>query len=50
MSGMGMTGVAMPPELLDGVRRRLAESGAVPTPARVAQGLWERALVEARAA
>src|SRR5690606_12344954 len=44
MSGMGTTG-AMPPGLLDGVRRRLAESGAEPTPARVAQALREQGRV-----
>ncbi len=33
------------PALLDGVRRRLAESGAEPTPARVAQALREQGRV-----
>ncbi|MGW2899486.1 hypothetical protein ACWDAO_34090, partial [Streptomyces sp. NPDC001212] len=35
----------MPAELLDGVRRWLAESGAEPTPARVAQALREQGRV-----
>ncbi|WP_243762591.1 TadA family conjugal transfer-associated ATPase [Streptomyces sp. Tu 3180] len=35
----------MPPGLLDGVRRWLAESGAEPTPARVAQALREQGRV-----
>ncbi|CAL9487656.1 TadA family conjugal transfer-associated ATPase [Streptomyces sp. Tu 3180] len=39
------TGAVMPPGLLDGVRRWLAESGAEPTPARVAQALREQGRV-----
>ncbi|WPW20527.1 TadA family conjugal transfer-associated ATPase [Streptomyces sp. HNS054] len=45
MSGTRTTGAAMPPGLLDGVRRWLAESGAEPTPARVAQALREQGRV-----
>ncbi|MFZ4153808.1 TadA family conjugal transfer-associated ATPase [Streptomyces pseudogriseolus] len=45
MSGMETPGAGMPPGLLDGVRRRLAESGAEPTPARVAQALREQGRV-----
>ncbi|MCO6752689.1 secretion protein, partial [Streptomyces sp. IpFD-1.1] len=45
MSGAEMPGAGMPPGLLDGVRRWLAESGAEPTPARVAQALREQGRV-----
>lgn len=45
MSDTGTTGAGMPPGLLDGVRRWLAESGAEPTPARVAQALREQGRV-----
>ncbi len=38
-------GVFAAPGMLDGVRRRLAESGAEPTPARVAQALREQGRV-----
>lgn len=38
-------GVGIPAGLLDGVRQRLAESGAEPTPARVAQALREQGRV-----
>lgn len=38
-------GMATVPGMLDGVRRRLAESGAEPTPARVAQALREQGRV-----
>ncbi|MDT0395053.1 MULTISPECIES: TadA family conjugal transfer-associated ATPase [Streptomyces] len=40
-----VTGAAMPPGLLDGVRRWLADSGAEPTPARVAQALRDQGRV-----
>ncbi|GAA3493102.1 TadA family conjugal transfer-associated ATPase [Streptomyces prasinosporus] len=40
-----MTGAGTPPGLLDGVRRWLAESGAEPTPARVAQALRDQGRV-----
>ncbi|MFF9486090.1 TadA family conjugal transfer-associated ATPase [Streptomyces sp. NPDC014676] len=39
------SGAVMPPGLLDGVRRWLAESGAEPTPARVAQALRDQGRV-----
>ncbi|MGA5809016.1 TadA family conjugal transfer-associated ATPase [Streptomyces cellulosae] len=45
MNGMQTTGAEIPPGLLDGVRRWLAESGAEPTPARVAQALREQGRV-----
>ena len=45
MNGTQATGAEMPPGLLDGVRRWLAESGAEPTPARVAQALREQGRV-----
>ncbi len=45
-SGPGAApGVFAAPGMLDGVRRRLAESGAEPTPARVAQALREQGRV-----
>ncbi|MFG2514778.1 TadA family conjugal transfer-associated ATPase [Streptomyces sp. NPDC048584] len=40
-----VTGAAMPSGLLDGVRRWLADSGAEPTPARVAQALRDQGRV-----
>ncbi|CAM5691234.1 hypothetical protein STENM223S_06130 [Streptomyces tendae] len=44
--GPGATsGMPTAPGMLDGVRRRLAESGAEPTPARVAQALREQGRV-----
>lgn len=45
MRGPAVSGAGMPPGLLDGVRRWLAESGAEPTPARVAQALRDQGRV-----
>ncbi|MGW5639539.1 hypothetical protein ACWEWQ_32850, partial [Streptomyces sp. NPDC003832] len=47
VEGVGgpVDGPDLTPALLDGVRRRLAESGAEPTPARVAQALRQQGRV-----
>ncbi|MFF5156415.1 TadA family conjugal transfer-associated ATPase [Streptomyces sp. NPDC000348] len=45
MKRSATSGAVMPPGLLDGVRRWLAESGAEPTPARVAQALRDQGRV-----